>query len=177
MVLEITGASSGRVHDSLFVDSAGSWATSRVVETRLVISSLSDGYHRVIESTMSDSITAIDSTPTYWYFITRADTTRFYRGMRFSGSNVGLVGSWRLERPDSLLLNGYLDLVVTPDTIRVDNASTIPMPTGHYHYLLNGSTLLIEGVTFGYGGDRFEVVPGSSLYITSSLSNRFVRVR
>lgn len=177
MVIDIASSTNGRIHDTLFVDSSGSWAARRVVEQRLRISSLGDGYHRVVESTMSDSTTVIDSIPRYWYFITRADTTRFYRGMRFTGGNVGLVGAWRLDRPDSLLLNGYLDLVITGDTIRVDNASSIPVPTGHYHYLLDGSALMIDNVTFGFGGDRYEVVPGASLYITGYLSERFVRVR
>lgn len=176
VVIDIVGSSGGRTLDTLFVDSSGTWKVSRIVERRLLFSSLSDGYFRAVESTMADS-TAIDSIPRYWYFVTRGDTARFYRGMRFVGGNVGLPGSWKLDRPDSLMMHGYLDLAISKDTIRVDNASNIPVTSGHYFYTINGSSLLIQGLTFGFGGDRYEVVPGASLYITSNLSARYVRVR
>ncbi len=174
--IDLSSQSQGTARDSIFTDSAGTWSLVDVMERGISFASVGDGYHRGIEVASGDS-GVIDSMPRYWYFLARGDSLRFYRGMRFVGPNTGLIGAWRLDRPDSLMMKGYLDLAITVDTIRVDNASTIEVATGHYHYSLVGNIMAIDGATFGFGGDRFDVVPGSSLYITSLLSSPYTRVR
>jgi len=174
--LRLLNQDTALVYDTLFANLGGAWTVRATTERIVLLDATGDGYHRGVEVSLVNSI-PVDSVPRYWYFTARGDSLRYYRGVKFTGANVGLYGSWRLSNADSLLMRGYLDLAFTTDTIRIDNASTIPIASGHYHYSLHGNTLLISGGSFGFGGDRFEVVPGASLYITGPLSGTFHRVR
>jgi hypothetical protein len=154
----------------------GTWEIDSTAIATLRFQSIGDGYQRAVEVHNAGTADA-DSLVRYWYFFKRGDSLHYYVGMRFLGNNPGLVGTWRTDERDSALLKGTTWLNFYADSVDINLRSDLLGDIDRtYSYHTEQNILVVDGIGDFYG-DRFEVVPGSSLYISSRLSEGFTQVR
>jgi hypothetical protein len=143
-----------------------------VVDIRLEYTTVGDGYQRML-LIRQDSGAVADTTLGYWYFFRSGDTLLYYSGMRYLGSSARLKGAWGTDPADIYLVNERCRLEFGEDSVRVhheDLAGGVTSET--LRYTTNGDNLQVEGNSC-IAGDRFEVTPGVSLYITSRTTRRY----
>jgi hypothetical protein len=156
----------GVLTDTFAINNNGTWEVDSTAITRLVLQSIGDGYQRVIEIRNADAPDP-DSLVRYWYFFKHNDSLYYYTGMRFLGNNSGLKGTWRTDDRDSVLLRETTWLNFYDDSLVISRRSGIlGNADGSYSYQAHNNALTINSLDNFYG-NRYEVVPGWSLYITS----------
>lgn len=162
--LDLLSYTGGTLRDSSFVWNGTDWTLDSVSTIAITFESVGDGYQRTRE--VGPSIT--DTTVRYWYFFKRGDSLYYYRGMRFLGTNVGLEGRWSSDTLDRSLggaayaldfQQGHLDY----------SASGVSSPLT---YTVSGDTLHVDGGAFPFG-DRYELFPGWSLYVTNHITGGY----
>jgi hypothetical protein len=164
----------GVLTDTFAIRNNGLWEVDSTAITRLVFLSIGDGYQRAIEIHHADAPDP-DSLVRYWYFFKRNDSLYSYTGMRFLGNNPGLKGSWSTDRQDSTLLGEMTWLNFFADSVTINHRSTLlGNSDSSFGYHINLDTLSIDRVGTFYG-DRFEVVPGFALYITTHAGEGMAR--
>jgi hypothetical protein len=162
--------------DSTWVQNGSEWRLDTIRQLRFEFYPVGDGYDRAVEVHKVGGET-VDTTLHYWYFFTRGDTLFHYVGMRFLGNNSGLKGTWVTEAKDAAYLNGYCSLSFDGDSVTIQQGSgSSGGVTGVYSYSTNRDTIHIDTDTFAYG-DRYELLPGIHLYITSRATSPYVAVK
>jgi hypothetical protein len=164
----------GTLDDTLLTRrSSVSWSIDSVSRTTMSFQSIGDGYQRTVEIRSGGS-TLPDTSIRYYYFFKRGDSLSYYAGMRFVGSGARLLDTWKSDERDTLLLGESIGL-----SFRSDSVSVTRRPMLHagsdtvLPYRTKGDTLTIDGFTTF--GDRYEVIPGWSLYITTHASPGYAR--
>lgn len=160
--LDLTSQTTGRMRDSVFVEDAGGWSLVSVSDVTLQFESVGDGYLRTLEINREKGDTLLR----YWYFFRRGGRLFYYRGMRFLGANAALAGSWSTDAADMEISGSryFLSFADGHATWSVQGNNALPEET--HPYVVSGDTIRFPGVAFAFG-DRYEVFPGWSLYITN----------
>jgi hypothetical protein len=151
------------------------WEVDSTVETVLKLDPVGDGYLRTVESRRVNGGMP-DSTLRYWYFFSRNDSLYFYRGMRFLGKGLGLVGNWAIDSMDTAATGLSYSLHFTSDSVEIQNSRANGPASGRYSYQSSGSLLTINNVSLGFGS-RYEVVPGTAFYSTTTVQSGYRRQR
>jgi hypothetical protein len=162
----------GMKYDTTFEQLGVGWGIDSTTMTRLEFQGVGDGYQRAREIRQTE--TTIDTTVRYWYFFKRGDSLFYYVGMRYLGGSSGLVGTWKNEDRDSADVGGMTTLDFAGDNmvaIRVKSGTQVQNETRAYR--TKGDTLTFDGLPTPYG-DRYEVVPGFALYITTRATGGYV---
>jgi hypothetical protein len=158
----ISSQTTGILRDSFFVRGTDAWTFDSLAEVDLRFSSVGDGYLHTTEVDRRHS----DTTVRYWYFFKRGDSLYYYRGMRFLGRNVGLDGIWGSDVSDSLIDGRSYSLAFSHGELTYGSVGDGVSATVKYGYSVAGDTLSLHGGALPFG-DRYEVFPGWSLYITN----------
>lgn len=165
--VSLRSQSDGRFFDTLYTMSGTTWVVDSVWETGLTFQGVGDGYQRAVE--IIAGMGSSDTSLSYWYFFQRNDSLYFYGGMRYLGSNPGIVGNWSSDPNDTAITRRYYTFKFGADSLDVTNSSGSGTPSGRYGYQLSGSTLTVTGAVLDFV-NRYEVVPGGGLYLTTPLS-------
>ncbi|MEP7219415.1 MAG: hypothetical protein ABI876_10890 [Bacteroidota bacterium] len=170
--IDIHSESLAWVRDTVFLRDGSDWKIDAVSELKLQMSPLGDGYSRTLEIHMKDGA-PVDTTLRYWSFLLRNDSLYFYTGSRFLGYNIGIVGHWESDPADTEISGQHSALTFTDDSVHIErNLVPSGVTAGTFHYQTDRQNLSIEGSPIVYG-NRYQVFPGWSCYITSSATDGF----
>ena len=147
-----------------------------VVNIRLEYTIVGDGYQRML-MIREDSAAVADTTLSYWFFFRRGDTLLYYAGMRFLGSSAQLQGAWGTDPADVYFVDERCRLEFGDDSVRVHHEDLAGgVTTETLGYSTSGDMLHVD-TNSCIVGDRFEITPGISLYITSRTTRRYLPVK
>lgn len=165
------------LYDTLFVDVGGTMTVDSISILRLELDPSADGYFRAVEEEMANGTDITDRSLRYWYFFQKLDTLYYYRGMRFRGDHISLVGEWNTSAADSAYLGMSYRYLFTDDSVEV---TTQPgdrsVRTTYTVHDAGGRRTLEFGTPVAPFGPRFEIVPGLALYLTSTQSPGYLKV-
>lgn len=170
-------ADSAFLFDTVFSNVGGTLTVDSIRILELELNPSADGYFRAVEEEHTDGSAITDRSLRYWYFYQRGDTLRYYRGMRFRGEHVSIVGDWSTSAADSAYLDRSYHYTFTDDSVTVRTEPEGSVVTTSYTIHDDG----VRRLEFGPGelppfGPRFEVVPALALYLTSEASPGYRKV-
>jgi hypothetical protein len=165
------GRGSGSIIDTITIGGVDSVAT-----TTLSYNGIGDGYQRMLM--IHERPGALpDTTLSYWYFFRRGDTLLYYSGMRYLGSSPRLRGAWANDPADLSFIEERCRFEFGVDSVRIIHEDTTGGETAEtLRYTAVGDTLTLPPNSC-IVGERYEVTPGISLYITSRPSRRYIPVK
>lgn len=147
-----------------------------IVSYRFQYGTVGEGYQRIV-MIREDSIASPDTSLAYWYFYRRGDTLLYYSGMRFVGNSPLLQGVWENDPGDVATLGEHCRLEFSDDSVKIVHAEQGSGSTTRTLVYQTSGNLLQVAPDSCIAGDRFEINPGISLYITSRLSRRYLPQR
>lgn len=164
------------IHDSVFSFPGGVRTLDSTHEASLELSPSGDGYLLAVEEHSFNGSEVVERDLRYWYFFVRDQHLYFYRGMRFRGSGTNVVGEWAMSSADSAFLGWSYGYAFSDNSVTITRRGTAGTVTNTYPYDTDKDTLEIEGGNLPAFGDRFEIVPGLALYITTHREEGYERV-
>jgi hypothetical protein len=166
--------SEGLLTDTTYIIRDGQRTLDSIRETELSFANGGAGYRRAIEIEKIGGV-PVDTTVHYWRFVRRGDSLFCYVGDRFTGFNIGLEGSWWSEPDDSAAAGWRTDLDFTGDSLRVRHVPDVGPGTGRFAYAEDHNILTLDK-TSPFRGDRYQIIPGWALYITTRGTQGYVLV-
>ena len=163
------GNDTASIVDTFFTVTNDISAIDSIRYIELELNGVGDGYYRAFEIHTAPDLTPTDTTLHYWYFFVRNNLLYYYTGMRFEGGQSGIVGSWSNASYDNSLLGEQTNMTFTPDSVMIvrEALDGTTVFSKNYSYETDKDTLRIAGSDVPYYGQRYEIVPGLALYITS----------
>ncbi len=155
------------ITDTVYTFPSGIRTVDSVHSVELELNPAGDGYYRAVEEHLASGSDVTENILRYWYFFQRGDSLFFYRGIRLRGNYTGIEGGWRLSSADSAYIGKSYTYVFTKDSVTITQSSNTGVQSLTYSYGLNRDTLRINGGQIPRFGDRFELIPGLALYLTT----------
>ena len=165
----------GLLRDTTYLIVNGQRTLDSIRETELSFANGGAGYRRAIEIHKIGGV-PVDTTVHYWRFLRQGDSLIYYMGDRFTGYNIGLEGSWWSEPDDSAAIGWRTDLDFTADSLRIRHIPDIGGGTGHFAYKGERNVLTLDRRS-PFEGDRYQIIPGWALYITTRGTQGYTLVR
>lgn len=155
------------IADTILSQVNGIAVTDSIHYTALELTTAGDGYLRAVEEHSAGQSDITSQELRYWYFYAKNDSLYFYRGMRLRGRNLSLSGSWNVSAADSAFLGASYSYSFTEDSVTIVHTAPAGIESHTYPYRTANDSLIIAGAGLPFSGNRFEIVPGLALYITS----------
>jgi len=174
--IELRSADNARIYDTIYRVTNGELSIDSVFETELHLGSGGAGYQRAVE--IHKVLGApVDTTLHYWYFFRRGDSLFYYKGDRFTGGNIGLTGKWMSDPKDSAVVGWRTDIDFRASDVEIRR---VPVDGGQsesvFPYTESKNTIAIQGDS-PFAGDRYQIVPGWALFITTHAAKGYVIAR
>jgi len=163
--------------DTTFVMNGSTLSVDSIRILQMELNPSADGYFRAVEEERGNGSDITGRSLRYWYFYQKGEELHYYRGMRFRGANVSIVGDWSTSAADSAYLERAYNYSFTDDSVRITtNPGGMIVETSYEIHDAGIRTLSFTSGHVPPFGPRMEIVPGLALYLTSEASPGYRKI-